>query len=1126
MLKYENIIRQLTTAQKIRMLCNVSCLSEKEYRVLGIPEIKAEYLEDRFGAEFPSPYMLANSWNTSLTREVASAAAKDMSEDGATLAITPSPKVKISPYRTALSEDVCLASAFAGEYISAAKNAGLSACVRDFYLTAEETEWMDESPKSRFIYEYIVKPYCLAARKCAYEGVLVSHDVQAANYESVNRVLASIASSDAGMGGAVPVCQKANMANTVSLLSCGTVCLEGVSFALEAALAKYRQMKKSVDAELISEKELEEEIEKGHAISYDMLDEAVDRLISFVFSAKKKRVLLPDAVADRKELALSAARESIVLLKNEKKILPLGKKMKVCLLGDIVMSAENAFFADSFISELESQGYTCMGKERGYDIEAERGEELYESATKLAEKADAVFLFLGFDKARERRIHKAQKLSIPANQQVLLERLNEKKTKIIAVVAAEHAADFVLDHKLDAVLIAPVNTEASPRALAEIVGGKYSPSGRLASSIYLHTDTKLKKQKIYRNNYGVKSGPFIGYRYYDAVDYIEGYAFGHGLSYSEFAYSKLTVKDGTVSVTVKNTGKMAAAETVQIYIGMETSAVIRPKKELVAFAKAELLPGEKQTLTFHLELPAVFDAESREFREEKGTYTVYAASSASNVRLSCTLSAGETEIRPDGERKSDYLQSESNITADNYKLEADCDIMKKSVFNIVAGAAALLMAVVLKTYCVLSDSNAVFFDVISVLLALGGAVFFIAEALYRKKDREQDLENIEEANKEAFEGAEQLPIMNADKLFVKEFDVSTEDEVAVTVAEDYSEGFGAEHLVYIDNELTFGGAVDEFMTAAQEKGYSFSDADVSKIFSAMASSRIIVTSGMSNKAFEEFIVVLANYFESAAYIDRVDFTYTAPESLLFKNDISGNRTKTHAKLALEAAYSVPQKVHFIGLADVRFSALSSYFAPVVKHAKNPTARYGFTAHNERNIETSYYVPQNVWFVLNLAEGESLGDMPASLAELASVNSIAFEACAASETRENIRKFSYYQMEYLCEKISSKSEVSEATWKKVDRLESFASARTAYSISNKLWLCLERYVGTYMACGFDEGEAIDEAMAAKLIPSVIAAVNGKLSGDDAGFIETLENIFGEDNVEACKDAVKNSGAELA
>ena len=63
MLKHENIIRQLTTEQKVRMLCDITCLSEKEYRVLGIPEIKVAYLEDGCGNEYPSPYMLANSWN-------------------------------------------------------------------------------------------------------------------------------------------------------------------------------------------------------------------------------------------------------------------------------------------------------------------------------------------------------------------------------------------------------------------------------------------------------------------------------------------------------------------------------------------------------------------------------------------------------------------------------------------------------------------------------------------------------------------------------------------------------------------------------------------------------------------------------------------------------------------------------------------------------------------------------------------------------------------------------------------------------------------------------------------------------------------------------------------------------
>ncbi|MBQ8447515.1 MAG: glycoside hydrolase family 3 C-terminal domain-containing protein, partial [Clostridia bacterium] len=1015
------------------MLCNISCLSEKEYRVLGIPEMKPAFVEDNYGAEFPSPYMLANSWNKELIGNVAKTVVKDMSASGVTLAVTPGAKVKISPYRTALSEDVCLASELAGEYLEAAKTMGLAAAVKDFSLTADEIEWMDESPKSRVIYEYVVRPYRLAANKRSFEGALVAHDVQTAKYERVNGVLAGIAAEGEGFEKAFPVCPRANMENTVSFIANGVICLEGVGVALEAALNKYRQMKKSVDSELISPLELEDEVAKGHAMSPEMLDEAADRLIDFAFACERKRVLAPDIGAEKQELALRAARESIVLLKNEKKLLPLNKKLKACMLGDIVMSGENEFFAEEFKNQLEAAGYTFLGKERGYDIAAERGEELLEPALELAKTADVVFLFLGFDKARERRIHKVQKLSLPANQQILLERLDNSKSKIVAVVSAEHAADFVLDRKLDAILIAPVNTRASAKAVADVVSGEYSPSGRLANSIYLNTDVKLKKQKVYKARDGIKSGPFIGYRYYDTADYIEGYPFGHGLGYAEFVYSKLTVKNGTVSVTVKNAGKMTAAETVQIYIGIEDSAVIRPKKELMAFAKVELAAGEKKTLSFMLDLPKVFDTESRSFVEEKGKYTVYAATSVTDVKLTCTVEAGEAELKPDGEIKSDYLQSESNIIKDNYKLEADCDIMKKSVFNIVSGIAALLMAVVLKAYCVLSDSNAMFFDVLAAILAVAGWVFFVAEAIYRKKDREQDLENIEEANEEAFAEAESVPLANADSLFVKEFDVNVEDEVATNVVEDYAEGFGAEHLVYVDNELTFGGAVEEFIAAALEKGHSFEEKEARKIFSAMASSRVILTSGLSNSQFEDLMVLLGNYFESGVYIEHVDETYANSESLLFKNDANGNRSKTNVKLAFDAAYNLPQKAHFAGLADVKLSMLSSYISPVVKHAKNPTVHYSFTAHNERNIETSFSIPQNIWFILNIAEGQSLADIPESVAEIASLSTVSFKECAASEYHANIRKFSYYQMEYLCEKYSSKMEVEESVWKKLDKL---------------------------------------------------------------------------------------------
>jgi hypothetical protein len=283
--------------------------------------------------------------------------------------------------------------------------------------------------------------------------------------------------------------------------------------------------------------------------------------------------------------------------------------------------------------------------------------------------------------------------------------------------------------------------------------------------------------------------------------------------------------------------------------------------------------------------------------------------------------------------------------------------------------------------------------------------------------------------------------------------------------------------------------------------------------------------GMSEEDFKNLMVILGNYFESAVYIDSADESYVSPESLLFKNDAAGNRSKTSMKLALESAYNLKEKVHFAAITGVTAENLASYIAPAVKYAKNPTVYSFFTAHNERNTEMSFSFPQNVWIVLNIAEGESLSALPASVAEIASVNSVFFKECPASEVHANIRKFSYYQMEYLCEKLSSRFTVDEAAWKKVDRLEGFVAARAKYKIGNKLWLCLEKYAETLLDCGATQAEALDEAMAAKLLPSMIAVLEGKLSGEETSLAETLEAIFGEDNVASCVRAVKTSGADV-
>ncbi|MBQ9746625.1 MAG: glycoside hydrolase family 3 C-terminal domain-containing protein, partial [Clostridia bacterium] len=560
MLKYENIISQLSSAQKIRILCDIGSLSEKEYRVLGIPEIKLGNLTEACGAEFPSSFMLANSWNKTLVGNVAKTALKDMNASGVTLAITPGAKIKLSPYHAALSEDALLASELAGEYLSAVSAMGLSACIEDFSLTPGEIEWLDKTPKSRVIFEYIVKPYQLAAQNYGFEGAVISPDVQSPGYENVNSALAKIAAEEADMDGAVPICAKAGMINTVLCIANGVLCFDGVAVALEAALNKYKQMKSSVDSELIFPLDLEDEIAKGRAVSPEMIDATLDKLIDFAYACERKRVLAPDIGMDRESLALQAAKESIVLLKNDKKVLPAKKKAEVCLLGDIAMSGESGDFAEDFMKLLEEAGYRNLGMERGYDLSQDRGEELLAPALELAEKADIVFVFLGFDSERERLIDKNHKVSIPANQQVLLDRLGGKKSKIVAVVSSNHTADFVADNRADAVLLAPITVKTAANALAEVVTGEYSPCGKLANTLYLDTDIHLKKQRAYQLRDGMKSGPFIGYRYYDSAEHSVGYPFGHGIGYVDFAYSRLTVKDGVVSVTVRNMGKMKASE--------------------------------------------------------------------------------------------------------------------------------------------------------------------------------------------------------------------------------------------------------------------------------------------------------------------------------------------------------------------------------------------------------------------------------------------------------------------------------------------------------------------------------------------------------------------------------------
>lgn len=1113
MLKYYSIISQLSEKDKIRILTDVTCLANKEFKVLGIPEIKIAEADNYCQDIYPSAITLANSWDMPLIGSVADDIYKKMFENDIGLITVPAPKVKINPYSPALSEDPCLAAAVSREYLKAANRVYAPTALNAGTITSNEAEWIDDSPDERFIHEFLFKPYSDAAKDLECSAIFTQ---SADSDNAVNSLLTDKPYTEAISKKATVICRCVSAENTVLHIAGGGLCFEGSGPELESALIRYKQTKKAIEHAHSTVEDLNTDVALGKAISPETIDEAVDRLIDFAFSVKRKPQLLDKR--DTASLALRACERSTVLLKNKSSVLPMRKSSKVCILGDIALSSScKTDFIDEFAKELGTCGYKYIGFSRGYDIKTDRSEEMITEAWTLANDADIVLIFLGLGESRENASAHTKKISIPANQQELLDRLSASRDKIVAILPPDHSPDIALPENCAAMLLAPLKAEAAAKSLANLLSGKVSPSGKLSSTVYTDTEDLYIKYKTRRCRDGMKVGPFIGYRNYDTSGESQEFPFGHGLGYSHFTYSRLSVHDGKVSFSVKNDGKIAASEIAQLYIGMETPAILLPRKELCGFARIDLTPGERKTVELPLNILQVYNEKTSSFVEPAGTYNIYIGTSSADIRLTQKIRAGSTKLERDGKKIVDYIHTEPNIITDNFKLEAKVRTMKKPVFNFITGSISILLGIVLKLYCISVGNDYPFFDCFAIALGFLGLILFIAEAVRRNKIHKTQRAQIDEETAKNFENAEKISKYDAAAMFVKEFD--SENDESSHVAEQHNEDISAEYIAYIDKSQSFASAVTEFETFAASRGCKFTPAVIQKVFSALASSRLIVINGMNDKDFNSFMTVMSNYFESGVFIDRVDSSYIGTENLLFKSDLSGNKLKTQAFLAMEAARTTSYNIHFAGLTNVTASNLPNYFSAYINYFKNPYGRHHVIIPNDRNVDVSYYIPQNLWFVLNLAETETPDALPDFISEIATVNAFSFSDCTPSGQYPNIKKFSYHQLEHLAEKAGGKYFIKEENWKKVDRLEDYLARSSDFEISNKMWLCLEKFASVYLAANGEEDEALDEAIFAKLMIPAIAAYKSSQDKFDKPLGETLEAIFGEGNVNSCIKMIK-------
>ena len=271
-----------------------------------------------------------------------------------------------------------------------------------------------------------------------------------------------------------------------------------------------------------------------------------------------------------------------------------------------------------------------------------------ESLTEKLSKVQNIILCVGFNAKLERE-NSDRPFELPARQLELIDKMSKQNKNIIVIVNAGGGVEMASwKDKVKAIIMAWYPGQQGGQALAEIISGKISPSGKLPISI----EAKAEDNPTYNNYYdkNTKSihkrvqyneGVFLGYKGYDKSGIEPLFPFGFGLTYSSFEYSdlKLQKQSGnclTVSFTVKNTGKYDAAEVAQIYVGDADCSVPRPLKELKGFEKIMLKKGESKTLKIELndESYSFFDIISNKFMSEPGEFTISVGASSKDIRLS------------------------------------------------------------------------------------------------------------------------------------------------------------------------------------------------------------------------------------------------------------------------------------------------------------------------------------------------------------------------------------------------------------------------------------------------------------------------------------------------------------
>jgi beta-glucosidase len=602
---------------------------------------------------FPTASALASSWDPELVQRVGAALGREARAQGVAVVLGPGINIKRSPLCGRnfeyFSEDPALSGVLGAAMIDGVQSQGVGASLKHYAANNQETDRLRVSAEvdERTLREIYLAGFERAVTEAGPWTVMCAYNKVNGVYASEHAwLLTTVLRGEWGFDGLV-VSDWGAVHDRVAALAAG----------LDLEMPPNLGVSDAAILTAVRSGQLDEHV----------LDTAVARVLQLVDRAAANTepppVLDPDA---HHMLARAAATECAVLLKNQDRLLPLRPAAGdiIAVIGEFARtpryqgagsSQVNPTRVDVALDELRSAvpDQVEIAFAAGYGIgTTDRDEQLGDEAVALASRAEVVVAFLGLPAADESEGFDRTHMDLPASQTALLSRLADANPNLAVVLANGSAVRLSeWEQHAKAVLECWLSGQGAGGAAANLLLGTANPSGRLAETLPL----RLEDTPSYLNfpgeagqvRYG--EGIFVGYRGYDALDRQVHYPFGHGLSYTSFDYADLSAnvtgrpQDGdlVVNITcrVTNTGDHRGKEVVQLYVGDPEASVARPVRELKAFAKVDLDPGETTAVAFTLTARdlSYWSTRLHDWALEGGEFELAVGASSRDLRLTTTL---------------------------------------------------------------------------------------------------------------------------------------------------------------------------------------------------------------------------------------------------------------------------------------------------------------------------------------------------------------------------------------------------------------------------------------------------------------------------------------------------------